>query len=728
VPFEQAFKLSSLLLAATAFSGLLFARSVPSGLAWLTSIILIIALLQAWKPSLVPKFPAAITDSPILWNGLVIGAFALFLLDLTALSRELLPAGIHFLVMLQGIKLFTLHQRRDYRHLYAISLMAIVASAALTTEVWYVPIFLFYLLTAVWTLLLYHLTSEAVHHPPPSAGSHRPGPVFPGRITSEFFWLTTGIAVVTFGLTLVIFFLLPRFSAGLLQKSRGDGLKTTGFSERVDLGMIGSVKENPHVVMRVELPGQSSAGRDRLYLRGVAFDRYNGRSWSTSRSHRQNLGLIADGTFAVHSSGHRPSPGPSEPLRQDILLEALDTSVLFAAPFADYLTGEFTGVQSDSMTGLHLPFPASSRIRYSVTSREHRITAEEREASELDYTDSVRNRYLEVPERSDQVAELARHVAQSATTVYEKTLAVQRHLLTNYRYSLDVPTTVSPRPIDDFLFSRKTGYCEHYATAMVIMLRSLGIPARLVTGFLATEWNEFGGYFTVRQRDAHAWVEVYFPHSGWVTMDPTPASGAFTVPSGWEALHRIGESLRLQWDRLFIRYSARDQLAVVHGLRDSSGSARDVLSHWVRVVSTSVSHALFRRTGLFHAVHPFFLGLLAILGVAGLGLFLFLLQNTWRRRIISDRPMLRKQHHIAQLYRKMLEVLARQGLVKRSSATPAEFVQLVSSQWSEAGSLVAGLTALYCRGRFSASALTREELSHAVERLSSLQKLTRAIR
>ena len=109
------------------------------------------------------------------------------------------------------------------------------------------------------------------------------------------------------------------------------------------------------------------------------------------------------------------------------------------------------------------------------------------------------------------MADLAHRVTQEATTPFERVLAIHQHLLENYRYSLESETATLSHPLEEFLFTRKTGYCEHYATAMVVMLRTIGIPARLVTGFLATEWNEYGGYFTVRQRDAHAWVEVYFP-------------------------------------------------------------------------------------------------------------------------------------------------------------------------------------------------------------------------
>ncbi|HLZ34967.1 MAG TPA: DUF3488 and transglutaminase-like domain-containing protein [Nitrospira sp.] len=728
MPFEQAFRLSSVLLAATAFAGLLFARSVPTWLALLTSIILTITLLRTMGWSLAVRVTAGMSAAPILWNSLLIGAFALFLLDLTAFSRELLPAGIHFLVILLDIKLFTLYQRRDYRHLYAICLMAILASAALTTDVWYIPIFLLYLLTTVWTLLLYHLTSETPI-PAPSASDHTPSdPPSAGKITGRFFWLTNGIAIITFALTLVIFFVLPRISAGLLQQSRGEGLRTTGFSERVDLGMIGSVKEDPQIVMRVELPDHPAAGTDRLYLRGVAYDRYDGRSWSASSRYRRSLGLIADGSFVVLSSGSRMPAGQSKPLRQDILLEALDTAVLFAAPFAESISGDFAGVQADGMTGLHLPFPTSSRIRYSVTSRERQILANEQLAPELDYSNSLRDRYLQIPVLSHQVADLARRVTDGARTPYEKTLAIHQHLLTAYRYSLDLETTTSARPIEDFLFTRKTGYCEHYATAMVIMLRSLGIPARLVTGFLATEWNDFGNYYTVRQRDAHAWVEVFFPLSGWITMDPTPASGVAPSPSGWESLQHIGESFRLHWDRLFIRYSARDQLAVVYSLRDSSDSARDIISHWVRALSAAASVAVDHFEARARAAGPLALGFLAILPGAGVALLILLVRKRWQYGFRSSRPTVRTQQQIAHLYRTMLDIAARKGVVSRPSTTPMEFVQMVGREWAEAQSMVAGVTALYCQGRFSGSTLSREELARAVEQIGTLQQLARAPR
>src|SRR5690348_13301898 len=719
MPFEQAFKFSAVLLSAVAFVGLFLARGIPAWLAMVTTALMLLTLMQTtgWPVRL--RIKPSLSASSALWNGLLISAFLLFLVDVSVLSQELLPAGVHFLVILLGIKLVTLHERRDYRQLYAICLMAILASAALTTEVWYISIFLLYLLAAVWTLLLYNLTGKASPSLAAPASSPQLVPPASRRITSRFFWLTNGIALSTFMLTLMIFFLLPRISVGILQKSRGEGLKTTGFSEQVDLGMIGSVKEDPQIVMRVELPDQPTSGKSRLYLRGLAFDHYNGRSWSSGSRNRRSLGLSADGTFAVRSGGSRAPL--SEPLRQDILLEALDTSVLFAAPFAEYVSGEFIGMQVDGMAGLHLTYPSSSRIRYSVISRERQIMTDEQVAPELDYSSSVRDRYLQLPEASDQVAELAHHVTDRAATPYEKISAVLRHLSSNYHYSLDADTTTSSRPIDDFLFTRKTGYCEHYATAMVLMLRSIGIPARLVTGFLATEWNDFGGYYTVRQRDAHAWVEVYYPHSGWITMDPTPA-GALTPPSMWDTFRRLGESFRLHWDRVFIRYSARDQLAVVQSIREGGDSARDVLSQWTTAFGVAASQLMHELGTRARAANPIIFWLVAVLPGLGLACLILVIRDQWRYRRSPDRPLARKQQQIVQHYKKMLKIAARRGINTRPSMTPTEFTQVVGREWTEAESTVAGLTALYCRGRFSSSSLSGEELTQAVDQINALRR------
>ena len=726
MPFDQAFALSSVLLAATALAGLALAQSTPFWLGLMTALMLVLALLQAIGYPFAQQIMARAAARSTLWNVLLIGAFLLFWLDFLLISRDLLSAGIHFLLILLGVKLCTLQQRRDFRHLYAISLMAIFASAALTTDVWFVPVFVLYLLAAIWTLLLYHLTKDRGERAvvPLPLRTTTALTALPSRITGRFFWLTNGIALVTFAITLVIFFVIPRIGAGILQKTRGETLRTTGFSERVDLGTIGAVKQDPQVVMRVQLPDQPAVGKDRLYLRGVAYDRYNGRSWNNSATHQRTLTATSYGTFLVRPNDPPTASSRSEPVRQDFLLEALDTSVLFAVPFAEQLSGEFLGVQADAMGALHLAFPISSRIRYSVTSQARSVSLEEQVALALDYPESVRLRYLQLPERSEKVSDLAQRIARQAVTPYGQAVAIQRHLLENYRYSLDVETATLSHPLEEFLFTRKTGYCEHYATAMVNMLRTVGIPARLVTGFLATEWNEYGSYFTVRQRDAHAWVEVYFPRSGWVTMDPTPAVGSSMAPSRWDALQQLGESFRLQWDRLFVRYSVRDQMAVVQGVREGSDALRDWAAVWVSALTTPLVMAVGRLVQVTRAIKPGFIEL--SIGLVAIGLIFLLMRARHRLGLwaTTHLPISRRQLAIVRLYGRMVQTVSKHGVTKSPATTPHEFVKQVEHEWTIASPLVAGITALYYRGRFSKTPLTAEDLAQAAEQVGRLQTLS----
>jgi hypothetical protein len=299
------------------------------------------------------------------------------------------------------------------------------------------------------------------------------------------------------------------------------------------------------------------------------------------------------------------------------------------------------------------------------------------------------------------------------------------HLLSNYAYSLEADTDTSSHPIDEFLFTRKTGYCEHYATAMVLMLRSLGIPSRLVTGFLATEWNDFGNYYTVRQRDAHAWVEVYYPQSGWITMDPTPPNPTPLAPSVFMAFQRFAESVRLHWDRAFIRYSGRDQLAFIHSLRDGSDSARSTIAQWTSTVAAVCAHLVRTLVERVQTLHRSIVWTLILVLAAVITSLILLILDRWPYGRLAERPQAKTQQQIVQLYKKMLELSARRGIPITPSTTPMEVARLVSDRWAAAGATVVNLTTLYCRARFGVDSLSSDELLQAVEDLGALKRLAR---
>jgi transglutaminase-like putative cysteine protease len=728
MPLDQAHRIVSVLLAGTSFVGLVLSAHLPEWLTLLTGLALLFVFLRAVEFQGIDRIAAKLALSTASWNILVVTGFLGFWIDSLWISSELLPAGIHFLLVLLVIKLFNLQLRRDYLHLYAISLVAILAAASLTNDLWYLPIFLAYLLCAVWTLLLFQLTKKP-EDMAAAAGTVVPmeGPAEPSRLVSpHLFWLTNGMAVATFGVTLIIFFAIPRVGGGFYQKGFGENIRTSGFSDQVNLGAMGPIKRDPSVVMRVEIPDRAGHEIGRLYLRGVAFDRYDGRSWANELGRRRVMSETTPGTFTVRRNQSQGPAAHGHALRQNILLESLDTPVLFAAPFAETVSGTFTSVQSDLTGALYLPFPTSTRIEYSVVSRSNPVLPADLQPQPVSYPDSFVRYFLQAPMHSERIDELAREIVQTKRSTYEKALAIQEHLTGNYRYSLDAPLADQASPLEEFLFNRKTGYCEHYATAMVIMLRTVGIPARLVTGFLATEWNEYGNYYVVRQQDAHAWVEVHLPQSGWIVMDPTPATAeepGQTSPA-WQAFGRILDNVRLRWNRLVVQYSPADQLAVVREIKSGSTSASNRAWDSLSALVTSTT-ALFGKSGEYLSRSALLFVLLLGLAVIGLGAILWVrFARPWERTLFfkADRQ---EEPAISHLYRQMIRHLEKRGIARPAAMAPLEVIRITQEQWKDAGSAVGTITALYCRGRFGQMPLTSEEFQSAQDSLRQLMALHR---
>ncbi len=714
---EETFRLSSIMLVASAFTGLILTGELPVALVVLGLLSLAASLMQAGGRG---QTWIIFRLSAEAWNTLMVVALATLVADLLWISQDLLLAGVHFLVFLMVNKLLTLRQRKDFFQLYAISLVELLAAAALTVELWYAAVFAAYLLAAIWTLLLYHLRTEAEEATtgPGGANSTRAS----GTITVRFFWTTNAIAMGAFCLTLTIFFITPRVGAGFFQKNRVELIRTSGFSDRVDLGVIGAVKLDQSVVMRVEFPEQQAPLPGRFYLRGAAYDLYDGRSWTNSLSNERVLGRTAEGIFHVVTEG----PRRVEPvgLRQDILIEALDTAALFGGPFVRAIMGNFLVLQADGMGNISLPYPPSARFQYSVWSTPAHLSEQERTARVLEYPDDVRVRFLQLPTVSPRVAQLAQEVSRSARTTFDAAVAVERHLRENYRYSLDVGTTFPASPVEEFLFTRRSGYCEHYATAMVVMLRALGIPARLVTGFLPGEWNDFGSYFTVRQRDAHAWVEVFFPRSGWLTFDPTPSVSTATAYPYFARVGLALDSIRLKWDRFVIQYSFRDQVAVAREIREQSDVVRSqfssTLAAWLRWLSEARSSVAqwLRPEGW-----PIGGWVMACTGVA-------VLVAIWIRRRRSIRLASGSTQGVGhavvtRLYTRLLRLLESRGICKSPGTTPMEFVRMVEHEWADGSADVRALTRLYCQVRFGKVSLSPEVLAQANRLLDGLRAVRR---
>src|SRR6185312_16626551 len=202
--------------------------------------------------------------------------------------------------------------------------------------------------------------------------------------------------------------------------------------------------------------------------------------------------------------------------------------------------------------------------------------------------------YLQLPldQLSPRTIALAHKIADGKLTSYDKAIAIKDWLDSNLSYTLQlVEPHRGQEPLDFFLFDRKKGHCEYFASAFAILARIVGVPTREVDGFLGGEWNEYQGYVAVRAGDAHAWDEVFFPGAGWVTFDPTPPDRNDPLGrggAGWRArMARLMDTLRFQWTKWVIEYDLVAQLSLFRDfasvLKQGAIALRDVLIHLVRL-------------------------------------------------------------------------------------------------------------------------------------------------
>ena len=302
----------------------------------------------------------------------------------------------------------------------------------------------------------------------------------------------------------------PGFTDGFA--GRSSGASYHGFSARMDLLARGDLPDD--LVMRVRASAPAM-------WKGMVFDTYDGVSWTGDASEGNPL----PGPPYLYPTSFR-SLGPRAEVTQTFYIEREQPNVVFAAgqPDAVWLAG---GVGIDELGGLRTPATLTPGSVYSVVSSRGAARPDELRRASGSLPPSL-HRYLQLPAGVPaRVRELAQRITEGATNDLDRVLAIESYLRSRFRYSIDSPVPPPGRDaVDHFLFDAKVGFCEQFASATAVMLRSLGIPARVVAGYAVGRRNPFTGLYEVRASDAHAWVEVWFPAGlGWYEFDPT-----FDVP------------------------------------------------------------------------------------------------------------------------------------------------------------------------------------------------------
>ncbi len=197
-------------------------------------------------------------------------------------------------------------------------------------------------------------------------------------------------------------------------------------------------------------------------------------------------------------------------------------------------------------------------------------------------------RYLQLPENFDErISQFTAQITNGKTNRYEKAKAVETYLQNNFGYTLDLKAG-GDQPLSDFLFNVREGHCEYFASSMAIMLRTQGIATRVVNGFQTGEYNAAAGVYVVKQKDAHSWVEVYFPkENAWIPFDPTPFAGRTDAANAAASNGIVGKfntylvALETFWIQYFVAYDNQEQRSLFSSVKSGFNKYQAKSTFWL---------------------------------------------------------------------------------------------------------------------------------------------------
>ena len=477
-----------------------------------------------------------------------------------------------FLIYLIYTRFIYKTEFNDYLFGYLIAIICLLIGALYVQGLAFGIVFISFYLVLSWCLISYHLMAEQV-------GNRSPPQFFKNRGKNEILnksligW-STGLVLMSFIMTAAIFITFPRLGLGFIALQTSSS-PITGFSDVVALGDVGKIKQNSAVVMRVEYTrnGKPYRPQSRILWRGVVLDHYNGKFWSSTLNNGFNLSNKPGKGLSLFRVSQ-----PKEVVEQTVYMESMNIPYLFTHGIPIFIDGNFKKLNLDQGFVLKTVGSRSGPRKYTLVSE---ISDPNRTYNlELPHPDEnvFPERFLQLPQISADTKKLSADLTHSSRSTEEKALNILNHF-SDFGYSLEMKNDPDKTALDYFLFDRKEGHCEYFASAMVILLREAGIPSRLVNGFTGVEWHEWGNYLIIRQSHAHSWVEAFLPGRGWVVFDPTPPDPN-TIAS--QSLSRMGgtlDLLRMNWQRYIIRYSSRDQSDMVQYFRSGSRDVVDSLKN-----------------------------------------------------------------------------------------------------------------------------------------------------
>ncbi len=732
LPAERFFRTSLSLLVLTSTVTLVSTGKLDIITSFAAPLIVLYKGFRAWHGR-----PAELSHRAATWC--VIAYLAFFPVDALFLSRfsvgsssnpplfAALLAAVHFLIFVSIVRFYSAVTDRDAQFLSMLSFAGVLAAAVLTVDTTFLILFFIFLLFGVSTFVGMELRRGAVGAVSPALHART---ARDRRLNRALSLSALSVAAGSMVLGGMLFFFFPRFSAGYLGRASFSSSLMSGFNENVELGQIGEIKKNSAVVMRVQTG--KPIDYDRLRWRGIALTTFDGRRWISSGHRAQRL--LPDEEGWIHTADlAQKTDSPKRGMLFTIYLEPLATDAIFVPEEVISLKGNFNGESGNSFSAIRRnyifrdstdtllnPFHNYTGIRYEGFSRLPLLEAAKLRAASTEYASSITSTYLQLPPELDpRIPELAKQITKNAQNPFDKAVAIENHLRNRFTYTLNLAGKPGNDPLAHFLFETRAGHCEYFASAMTIMLRTLGIPSREVNGFLPGEYNDLGGDYIVRASDAHSWVEVYFPGMDWQTFDPTPA-GPENASGFLTRLGKYADWIEITWSEWVIGYDFGHQLALAQNLQRGSRNWGESARDWFerkQLASKKWMKSWQPQRGVLGYLLP--ITLVLFLMVLRFNLLTELIRRVRLyfqlrgSKVLSSDPLL-----ASRLYAELLRMLARRGLMRDVTQTPFEFAAAVDSP--NLAPAVREFTQLYACARFGGAPCNTTRLRQLLNQIRAI--------
>jgi transglutaminase-like putative cysteine protease len=694
---ERFFQYSLLGLVASGFLALAGSGHLdPATIAITASALLVRALLIAGVLDF--EFSGAAA------NWLALACIVFYGVDYQFLSRDFIAATVRLVLFLASIKTLGASSSRDYAFVRVIAFLELLAACVISASLSFFVFLALFLIFAIATFAAGEIRKSAA----------RPGVVVresDAHVSMRLGTLTAALALGILAMTSSLFFLLPRTARAALQHFVSSRYFVTGFSNEVRLGGVGEIEQRSTAMMHIAME-DGSRPPALLRWKGGTLAEFDGHRWFNPRGFEESFPRTRQGCFIL------------EPSVQRLLKGKMMTYVVHVSDEASgglFFAGDPAYLWLDAPAVLRLA-PGSFRPRYgfpgafSYEASSFAPDADTPVAGDVPEP-ALRTIYLQLPKLDARIAPFSAEVSRNAPSDYGKARAVERYLREHYVYTLRQPSRPPADPLASFLFERRKGHCEYFASALAIMLRTLGIPTRVVTGFDSGIYNPISGRQIIRASDAHSWVEAWFPDRGWVTMDATPTEAGVddTLASRFSLWM---DAAGVFWQDWVLDYNLQQQLTLAARVGDSSRRFRLQMPD---VLSASWWTGLAAKRGWdFHFVRRYVLPLLVICAALGSLIWLGPLvvrRTRTRRRVRGIRQGDVRAGDATLLYRRMLRSLHRRGVEKPAWLTPFEFAALVRDP--ELALLVEEVTRAYNDLRFGEHRGAAQQMMALLEELEA---------